>query len=299
MACARANSDGCQMILVSGAAGKTGLAVIRALTQRKRKVRALVLRTDQGERAHISGALEVIVGDMREEDSWQKASEGVQAIYHICPNVSPFEVEIGTLAIQAGQLHHVERFVFHSVLHPQIREMNHHWLKLEVEERLFESGLSWTILQPTTYMQNVFAGLQEITRTGFYSVPYPVETRLGMVDLDDVAQVAALVLTETGHEAAMYELAGSEILTQLDVARILTKYLSRSVTAKQENVKDWRIRTQALGLSNYQIETLLAMFEYYARYGFWGNPTILTHLLGREPTKFEEFVQKSLPRGEK
>ena len=61
-------------------------------------------------------------------------------------------------AIRAAQSAGVERFVYHSVLHPQVEIMAHHWQKMRVEEQLFESGLSFTILQPAAYMQNVLAG---------------------------------------------------------------------------------------------------------------------------------------------
>lgn len=70
-----------------------------------------------------------------------------QGVYHICPNVHPQEVEIGRIAIDAARAAHVERFVFHSVLRPQIEAMPHHWRKLRVEEMLLASGLNFTILR--------------------------------------------------------------------------------------------------------------------------------------------------------
>ena len=282
------------MILVTGAAGKTGRAIIRALAAKEQAVRAFVHRDEQAQLVKSLGAQEAVVGDMRDETTLRQAAHGVRAVYHICPNVSPDEVPIGRAAIAAAQDAGVERFVFHSVLHPQTETMTHHWNKLRVEEALFESRMPYTILQPASYMQNVLAGWQAIVEHGVYAVPYSVETRMSMVDLEDVAQAAAVVLTEPGHLGATYELAGPDVLTQTQVAEILSKQLRRPVRAEQVTIEAWTRQAQASGRGAYQIETLVKMFRYYDRYGFWGNPRALGHLIGRAPTKFETFIERTM-----
>ena len=92
--------------------------------------------------------------------------------------------------------------------------MPHHWAKLQTEEMLFASGFDLTILQPTAYMQNIVGAWRGITEDGMFRVPYPVETRLSLVDLEDVAEAAALVLTQDGHAGATYELVGTAPLSQ-------------------------------------------------------------------------------------
>ncbi len=280
------------MILVTGAGGKTGRAVIRALGARGEAVRALVHRPEQARLVEELGAQHAVVGDMRLRATMDRAAQGMRAIYHICPNVSPDEVAIGQAAIAAARSAGVEHFVYHSVLHPQVEAMPHHWLKLRVEERLFESGLPCTILQPAAYMQNVLAQWEHVLEQGVYSVPYSAGTRLGMVDLEDVAEAAAIVLTEPGHEGATYELAGSEALTQTEVAAILSQQLGRTVRAETVPLETWENRARESGLGDYQVETLAKMFRYYECYGFWGNPRVLGWLLGRPPTTFAAFVER-------
>jgi len=281
------------MILVTGAAGKTGRAVIRALTAKGEAVRALVHRPEQIPSVETLGAQQVVVGDMRLQATMDQAAQGVQAVYHICPNVSPDEVAIGQVAIGAARSAGVKHFVYHSVLHPQVEAMPHHWQKLRVEEQLFESGLSCTILQPAAYMQNVLAHWDQIMEQGIYPVPYAVETRLGMVDLEDVAEAAAVVLTEPGHAGAVYELASAEVLSQTEVATILSQQLGRPVRAETVSLETWERRARESGLGDYQVETLVKMFRYYECYGFWGNPLVLSWLLGRPPTTFAAFVERS------
>jgi uncharacterized protein YbjT (DUF2867 family) len=195
-------------------------------------------------------------------------------------------------SVRAG----IRHLVYHSVLHPQTEAMPHHWHKLRVEERLVASGLPYTILQPAAYMQNVLAGWSEIVGRGVYRVPYAVDTTLGMVDLEDVAAAAALILTETGHEGATYELAGAEVLTQTEVAQSLRETLGRPVRAETIPLDSWEAQARSAGLSEYAIETLIAMFRYYEQHGFWGNPHVLTWLLGREPTSFRDFLARATQR---
>jgi uncharacterized protein YbjT (DUF2867 family) len=280
------------MILITGAAGKTGRAVIRALIARGETVRALVHRSEQVRPLEALGAREVLAGDVRDQATMERAAYGVRAIYHICPNISPDEVAIGQAAITAARSAGVEHFVYHSVLHPQTEAMPHHWQKLRVEEKLFESGLPYTILQPSAYMQNVLAHWEQILAQGVYPVPYALETRLGMVDLDDVAAAAAIILTQPGHAGATYELASAEALTQVEVAAILSRQLGRPVHAEVVSRQAWKERAQASGLGEYQVQTLLKMFDYYERYGFWGNPCVLSWLLGRPPAPFAAFVAR-------
>jgi NAD(P)H dehydrogenase (quinone) len=281
------------VILVTGAAGKTGRAVIRALSARGQEVRALVHRPAQAAAVVAAGAQQVVAGDMRDRTVMEQAMQGVRAVYHICPNVSPHEAEMGQVALRAAREAGVEHFVYHSVLHPQTEAMPHHWQKLRTEELLFEAGLPYTILQPAAYMQNVLAYWDQIVRQGIYAVPYATQTRLGMVDLEDSAEAAAIVLTEGGHAGATYELAGPDVLSPPEIAAVLEQQLDRPVRARAVPLEEWEQGARASGMGDYQVETLLQMFRYYERHGFWGNPRVLAWLLGRPPTTFAGFVQRA------
>jgi NAD(P)H dehydrogenase (quinone) len=278
------------LILVSGAAGKTGRAVIRALAARVAAVRAMVRRPEQIASVRELGAQDALAGDMRDPATWIAALAGTDAVYHICPNMAPDEVAIGRLALEVAQSSGTVHFAYHSVLHPQTETMRHHWNKLRVEELIFESGLSFPILPPAAYMQNLLASWDTITAEGYYRVPYAVETRLGMVDLEDVAAAAAIVLTQPGHEGATYELCGPEVLTQIDVAGVLAQQLGRPVRAETIPLEAWEQQARTAGLGNYQVQALTDMFRYYERYGFEGNSHVLSWLLGRPPTSLATFA---------
>lgn len=280
------------MILVTGAGGKTGRAVVRALAARGAQARAFVRRPQDQATLRNLGAQETVVGDLRLPDHMSAAMAGVSAVYHICPNVHPDELPIGQTALAAARAAGVEHFVFHSVLHPQTEAMPHHWNKLRVEEALFASGLPFTILQPAPYMQNVLAGWAAIIGQGVFTVPYPVETRLSLVDLEDVAQAAATVVGQAKHEGAIYELAGTRPMSQTEVAAVLAQQLGLPVAAVSESVDTWERRVRAAGLGDAQISTLKQMFDYYARFGLPGSPNCLGWLLERAPTDYSEFAHR-------
>ena len=280
------------MILITGAGGKTGKAVITALVARGAEVRALVRSSRHDADLKTIGASDVVVGAMDDAPALSRATRGVQAIYHICPNVSPHEVLFARLLIAAATDSGVGRLVYHSVLHPQIEAMPHHWNKLRVEEMLFGSSLDITILQPTAYMQNSLAEWNRMASEGIYRVPYPIETRLSLVDLDDVAAAAASVLTGTGHSAAPNELVGTPPLSQIEIAQAFGEALNKPVRAEAETTESWEQRALSAGMDEHARETLTKMFRAYARDGLKGNPNVLGWLLGRAPTSLASFAAR-------
>ena len=282
------------MILITGASGKTGRTLIKRLSKVE-SVYAFVHREEHVSVIKSLGAEKIIIGDLGDETAIRSAMQGARAVYHICPNMNPDEVGIGKLVIDEARKVGVEHFLYHSVLHPQTEKMNHHWQKLRVEEMIFESGLPFTILQPAPYMQNLLAGWKSILGDGVLHVPYSVNSKFSFVDLEDIAGVAKVVLTEPNHFNATYELAGTLPMSHVEVAEIFGRVLKRDVSAEKEEIRDWRLRAErSLGMSEYAIENLIKMFEYYDKCGLVGNPNVLRWLLKHEPNSLESFVEKTV-----
>jgi NAD(P)H dehydrogenase (quinone) len=281
------------MILITGAGGKTGNAVLRALVTKGESVRAFVRNSAYEAPLKTIGAHDVVIGAMDDPQALARATRGIEAIYHICPNVSPREIPFATALVAAATSSGVSRFVYHSVLHPQIEAMPHHWNKLRVEEILFSSRLDITILQPTAYMQNSLAEWDRMVRDGIYRIPYPIDTRLSLVDLEDVAEAAAKVLTNASHSGASYELVGTPPLSQIEIADAFGRALKKPVRAEAETVESWDARARRAGMEDYARETLAKMFRAYARDGLKGNSNVLSWLLGRPPNSLEDFAEQT------
>jgi NAD(P)H dehydrogenase (quinone) len=279
------------MILVTGAGGKTGRVLIKVLSKVE-SICAFVHHEKDVPVVKSLGAENVILGDMRDESSVRSGMQGIKAVYHMCPNMSPDEVVIGKLIIEAARNAGVEHFAYHSVLHPQTEKMNHHWQKLRVEEMILESGLPFTILQPAPYMQNLLSGWKRIVEDGILRVPYSIHSKFSFIDLEDLAEAAKVVLTEPNHQNATYELAGTFPMSHVEVAKACRRVLNCDVRVETEEIRDWRLRVEQSGMSEYAIENLIKMFEYYDQWGLVGNPRMLGWILMRAPTSIESFIER-------
>jgi uncharacterized protein YbjT (DUF2867 family) len=280
------------MILVTGATGKTGLAIIKLLAQSSHQSRAFVRTKEQAERARREGATEITIGDLEIENDLVTAMRGVDQVYFIPPNVHPNEDEIGKNAVVSALKMGVRRFVYHSVLFPQIERMPHHWRKLRVEEILIESGLDFSILQPANYMQNVLAFRTSIENDQIWHLPYDPEARSTPVDLLDVAIVAVKVLSEDKHSRATYAIGGPEILSSIEIAKLLSSNLGKQITVSRQNISEWESSVRQAGVTKEKLETLKLMFSYYDQRDFVGNSSVLEMLLERAPTSFSEFLAR-------
>lgn len=278
------------MLLVTGASGKTGKSVIALLARNGIAIRAMVHKKEYFDELFSLGCQEVVEGDFLAPDSVANAVAGVSKIYHICPNMHPQEEKIGCILIKAAQQHQVEQFVYHSVLHPQVQAMPHHWKKLLVEEQLLMSGVPFTILQPAAYMQNVMGYWSTMMEEGTYSIPYSINSRSSMIDLTDLARVVLKVLREPGHLHAIYELCSPTPLSAHQVAGIASQITGRPIHAVAQDRYAWAEKMREQQMPDYSRETLLKMFEYYEKYDFIGNGHQLNWLLEREANSFEQFI---------
>lgn len=281
---------------VTGAAGKTGRAVVDAVLSRGHDVTALVRRPEQRGDLEAAGARAVVV-ELLDEDGLTAALAGLAAVYHVPPNLHPEEPRIAATLLAASRRAGVGRFVLHSVLAPYLPEMPHHLRKAE-SERLLRlggpGGASWTVLQPASYAQNVLPYLADARTTGVLAVPYDPAARFSPVDLGDVAEVGARVLTEDGHDRATYELCGPEVLDTAAMAEALARVLGRPVRAEPVPLERWR--SGAAALPEQVREDLAAMFAHYDAHGLAGSGRVLGWLLGRAPTSFEAAVARDSAR---
>jgi len=105
------------------------------------------------------------------------------------------------MVIKVARLAKVEHFVYHSVLHSVLQDMPHHQKKLMVEELLVNSGIPYTIIQPAVFMQNVLESWKLLSEKGIFQQKFftTQETRICMLDLEDLAEVASIILTRGLH----------------------------------------------------------------------------------------------------
>ncbi|MGY1640235.1 SDR family oxidoreductase [Geodermatophilus sp. SYSU D00703] len=274
------------MIVVTAAGGQTGTAVVRALRARGWDVRAVVSRPGRRPELAALGA-EVVVAELTRPRSWAGVLAGADALYLIWPNFDPGEAEGAAALFDEARRAGVPRVVYHSVLRPQARSMPHHAAKDRAEEALDASGLAWRVLQPCAYAQNLDDQVAEAARTGRLRSPWGLQQAQSLVDLADVAEAAAVLLTEDGLDGGTFEAVGPEPLTAPRLAESVAEHLGRAVTA-EDVVPEGDVP------ADHAARCLRLMFDHYRAHGFVGSPRVLTALLGRPPRTYAEHLA-SLP----
>lgn len=277
-------------ILVTGASGRTGNAIAAALIARGIAVRGMVRSEAQARKVEGMGVVPVH-GDLNDPASLVAAAQGCTALVHVGPPMDPNEVEQTDAMLAAARAADARHFIYYSVMQPLRREVEHHRLKLIAEEHVVESGLPYTILQPSRYMQHLEPILAQV-REGVHEMPFSIDVRFNVVDLLDLAEATAIVASGTDHLYATYELAGPEALSQRSMAAILSDRIGRPVEARKVEIEEMARRAAAKGASAERIERMAKMNRHYDHHGFRGNANVLRWLLGREPTTFACYVDR-------
>ena len=282
------------MILVTAAAGNQGKHLVPLLLAAGHHVRACVQSDTSAELLRSRGVHEVIVGDLSDPAAVTRAVAGAEKIYHVGPTIHPHERAIGMAVVDAARAAGVQHFVFSSVLHAITTDLVQHEIKRDIEEHLLSSGLEFTILQPANYMLPL--KLKPVFERGVFELSWSLERRQSLVDLADVAQVAALVLGDSAaHAGATYELASAGRYTAAELGAIISTVLRRPIDVRQIDadtyLKAW-VGDRDPEDFPHQVRVLRAITARYSSHDFVGNPNVLRWVLGREPTTFEAFVQR-------
>lgn len=285
------------LILVTGANGRTGRAVIAELRSGDVPVRALIRQPNQAAGVQALGAAETVLGDLDDETLVDAAVAGSTAVVHIGPPMHPNEVSQTSRILAAARRHGVAHLVYYSVMHPLRREVRHHRLKLDAEEKVIEGGVPYTILQPIRYMQHLEPIWNEVRKTGIHAMPYNVDIGFTAVDLADLAKAVARVVRNPRHFHATYELAGPETLSQRGMARILSEELGREVIARAIPLDEMAEAARRRGVPEDRIAQMRVMNDHYDRFGFLGNPNVLTWIIGQPPGTFRNYVRRLLSAG--
>ena len=288
------------MVLVTSAFGRVGHAVTSELIKRGFTVRATDINP-KAEELISEGAAEVLVGDARDRSFMMRCMEGVDQVAYVPPCMVYDEDEMAILAIDCALEAGAGQFVQLSVCHPGLSVLLQHTKKLIAEEHLkltgFQHDWNFTILQPLHYTTNV--PVRSVVETGKYENFKPLDRKLGYVDLRDVAEAAAIVLSEgEKHKFATYELCGPSYLSIREIAELLEKLSGRKI----ETI--WRDRAHMFdgafynfcgsAHDSYARAAVLGIRDTYNEYGFAANKNVLEWLLGRPARSMEDYIRDEL-----
>jgi uncharacterized protein YbjT (DUF2867 family) len=208
--------------------------------------------------------------------------------FHLNPAFSPNEADLGVAMVEAAKAAGVRKFVFSSVIHPSISALSNHAAKRPVEEALCESGMQFTILQPTMFMQNFDSGWQTVMEKGRFALPYSKHAKASYVDYRDVAEVAAIAMTSDKLDFGTFELCDTGMVDRLELAGMMSEALDQPIDAGEPTFEEWA-QTAHIPEGSMR-EGMQKMYAHYDRYGFpGGNALILKAILGREPRPLRQY----------
>jgi uncharacterized protein YbjT (DUF2867 family) len=232
------------VILVT-TAGKVGSEVVRLLRERDMPVRVLV-RDPAKVTALADAGAEVAEGDLDVPAGIDDAMAGVSAVVLVSPAVPAQELNVVASAARAGVGHVIKATSKASADSPIARRR---W-QTEIEAGLAASRIPHTLLRSNAYMQNVLALAPAIAKTSSFGSSAG-KGRSGLVDARDVAAVAAeIAAAPAGHAGKTYWLTGPGLISNYDVAAVLSKLLGRTITYREltfEENKDAMIRAGVPG----------------------------------------------------
>ena len=212
------------MILVTGPTGKVGQALTQALQAKGAAFKALA-RSDASAKTLEAQGVAIVRGDL---SNLGPALKGVDTLFLLSSSPDPYPQEAP--AVAAAKAAGLKRIVKLSALGASADSANGFFRGHARVERLLEdSGLEWTSLRPSFFMQNWIVYNAHAVKAGQPVYGNTGDGRMGVIDTRDIAAVAAAALTEDGHQGRVYELTGPEPLSNAQAAAKLSKVLGREV----------------------------------------------------------------------
>ena len=277
------------MILVTGATGAVGSHLLPLLVERGTSLRAVA--HSLGGRSRIEDlGVEAIDGDFDQPDSIEQAMEGCDRLFLL----SPTDLEMPTrekaaidAARRAGVSHIVKLSTVGADSDSPCDLLTRH---AEIEAHLKASGLDYTILRPACYMHVHLLPVQTVKANGaWYGMTG--DGAHAYIDTEDVASVAALVLTTRGHEGKTYELSGPQSITMPEAAAQLSEVLGSTVSYVDLTADEFRSGLIGAALPEWLVDGIVALYQLIRE----GHLATVTHfveeLTGRPARPYPEFAQ--------
>lgn len=278
------------MILVFGATGSIGRQLVGSLPADE--VVAFVRDPARGAELGVR----YVVGDLDDPASVAAALAGVDRVFLNAGGAVPVPGEqpmvaqqraVIDAAVAAGVSHVVKLSVWHAAENALLAE-GAHW---EIEEHLRSSGLGWSVLRPSGFMQNFVTGGGTFTEGGHLLGVYG-DARVSYVDCADIAAAAAALLTGDPRHGSVFVLTGPEALTQAEIAARLSVVAGREIRYVDLPASEFTKRLVALGVPESFAGDVATLFADVAGGRLEATTPDLAGLIGRPARTFDEFLAR-------
>lgn len=269
-----------------------GTALVRKLSAKGVPLRALVRNAAKAAEIAALPNVEIAIADMAKPETLPAALAGVdRAMLNSSADPAMVEVQSNFIAAaaKAGVRHVVKLSGIMPELDSPFRFARMHG---EIEKRLEASGMAFTHLRAGEFMPSYFRQVPMILAKGALFLPMENQ-RIASIDIGDLAEIAALVLTNPGHEGKIYPLTGPEALTMTEVAERLSAATGKTIKYINVPPEDVRKAQLAAGVPPYIADALAELFAERRKGKESQVWPVAQTLLGRRPTSFAEFAARN------
>jgi uncharacterized protein YbjT (DUF2867 family) len=279
-------------VLVLGGTGKVGSTVAAELLARKVEVHVLTRSAEKA--AALPPGAHAVIGDLLDVATIRSAFHGMDGLF-LLNVVSPNESHEGLMSVCGARLARVKRVVYLSVqAADDAAYLPHFGSKVGVEAGLKASPFEWTILRPNNFYQNDVFFRDALLKYGVYPQPLG-DAGVSRVDVRDIAEAAAIALTEGGHAGQTYNLVGPDAWTGAKTAEVWSRALGRPVAYAGNDLDAWEKQSLQY-MPDYVVFDFKLMYQFFQETGFKATPGDVerqTKLLGHAPRRFEDYVRET------
>ncbi len=280
------------MILVTGATGLNGSELVRRLSARGVPVRALVRNAARAEGLSSLPMVEIVEGDMARPETLAGPLAGVERAMLISSS-DPAMLEVQSNFIEEARKAGVRHVVKLSGIMPE-RDSPFRFARMhgEIERRLEVSGMAFTHLRAGEFMHAYFRQVPSIVARGAFFLPME-DAKIASIDVGDIAEVAATILTGSGHEGKIYPLTGPEALTMAEVAEKLSAATGKSIRYVNIPPEEAKKAQLAAGVPPFTADALAELFAERRKGKEARVSPIIQAVFGWQPTSFDEFARRN------
>jgi uncharacterized protein YbjT (DUF2867 family) len=275
------------MILITGATGTNGREIVKQLSDKGVKIRAMIRKRGDAKLPDTSN-VEFVIGDFDDVASLNAALADVERAFLLSPSSAEQvtrESNFIRAAKRAGVRHIVKFSILGAAPDSPSRLIRRHG---EAEKILEDSAIAFTMLRPNYFMQNLLWYVDDIKSQGVFYSSLPPKYKHSHVDARDNAAVAVAALTESGHESKIYHITGSETLTYQEVAEILSQAIGKKVRY-DSSLENYVTFLKNIGLDVDEVLELDACVANGIGDGSAVTNTIF-EVTKRQPIRFEQFA---------
>lgn len=277
-------------ILITGATGNIGTELTKILIARRTPFRAMIRNAKDAEKFAGIDTVETVIADFDNLSTIRAALENIERAFLLTPSTENAEVQQKTFvqtAKEAGIKQIVKLSQWAASADSPVRFLRYH---AAVEEEIKMSGLNYTFLRPNLFMQNLLGFKDLIAGEGKFYAPAG-DCSISIVDVRDIAEVAAAALTENQHANKIYDITGPESLTHDELASKLSAALGKKIHFVDTPPIVMREMLIKFGMPEWQADGLEEDFDHYRR----GEAMVIAdgvkQATGKKPFSFDDFAR--------